>query len=111
MWDQLVEPGRHRQDVREGRSLAASLKYPVCREPELELETRRVVGHFDARPMKTGDGGHQAESQAIARRVATLFEPIEALEDLLILVGWNSGSVIGNRNDRAAVHGFARDND
>ena len=61
--------------------------------------------------MKASDGRDQAESQAVSRCVATLFQSIEALENLLTLIRWNSGSVVGDRNDRATVHGFARNDD
>src|SRR5581483_3452525 len=73
-----------------------------CREPELELETGRVVGHFDPRPVQTGNSGHQTKSQAVSRRVATLLEAVEALEDLVTLVHGYPGSVVGDRNERGA---------
>src|SRR5205823_5375564 len=53
--------------------------------------------------MDTGDRGDQAEAKPIARRLATSFKPVEALEDLLIFIGGNSRSIIGNRNDWIAV--------
>src|SRR5690349_17476839 len=81
------------------------------REPNFELKTRRLVRHLDRRAMETGDGCDQAEPTAVSGRVATLFEPIEALEGLFVLIGGDSWPVIPERNDRTSVHGFARDND
>src|SRR6476620_8573992 len=83
----------------------------LSREPKFKLETRRVVKHFDTRTMKARDGRDQAESQAVSRCVATVFESIEALKNLFTLIRGNAGSVVGDRNDRATVHGFAGNDD
>ena len=81
------------------------------RKPEFELETGRVIKHFDPRAMKTGDGSDQTEPEAISRRVATVFEPVKALKNLVVSVGGNSGPVIGDRDHRPAFNDFVRDND
>src|SRR6266446_10804633 len=80
-------------------------------KPEFELETRRVIKHFDPRAVKTGDGSDQAEPQTVSRRVAAVFEPVKALENLLVFVGGNSGPVVGDRDDRPAIDVFVRDHD
>ena len=80
-------------------------------KPESELETRRVIEHFDPRAVKIGDGRDQAEPQTVSRRVAAVFEPVKALEDLLVFVRGNSGSVVGDRDDRLAIDVFVRDHD
>jgi hypothetical protein len=66
------------------------------REPKSELETGRIVQHLDLRAVKAGDGGDQAEPEPVARPVAAVFEPVKALEDVLVLVGGNAGPVIGD---------------
>src|ERR1700682_4230270 len=81
------------------------------RKPKFELETGAVIKHFDPRAMKTGDGSDQAEPETVPRRVATVLEPIKALENMLVFVGGNSGAVIGDRDHRPAIHVFARNND
>ena len=53
--------------------------------------------------METGDGGDEAEAEPVAGSAATLFKPIEALEDVLTLSDGNSWTVIGNRDDGIAV--------
>src|SRR5689334_15702254 len=53
--------------------------------------------------MKTSDGRDETESQTISRSVATVFEPIKALEHMFVLIAWNSGPIIRNRNDRRAI--------
>src|SRR5436305_12496069 len=80
-------------------------------KPEFELETRRVIKHFDPRAVKMGDGSDQAEPQTVSRRVAAVLEPVKALEYLLVFVGGNSGSVIGDRDDRLAIDVFVGDHD
>src|SRR5882724_1238416 len=81
------------------------------RKPEFELETGRVIKHFDPRAVKTGDGSDQTEPEAVSRRVATVFEPVKALENLLVFVGGNSGPVIGDRDHRPAFNDFVRNDD
>src|SRR6478735_6501872 len=73
------------------------------REPQLELETRRVIEHFDPRAMETGDRGDQAEPETVSRRVSAVFEAVKSLEDMLVLVSGNSRAVIGDRDDRLAI--------
>src|SRR6202163_4853603 len=80
-------------------------------KPELELETGRVIKHFDPRAMKTGDGSDQAKAETISRRVAALLEPVKALEHMLVFVGGNSGPVIGDRDHRGAIDVFVRNDD
>src|SRR5450631_2331590 len=80
-------------------------------KPKSELETRHVIQHFDPRAMQAGDGGNQAQPEPVARRVATVFEPIKAPEDMLVLVSGNSRPVIGDRDYRATVNGLAGDDD
>src|SRR5450631_3317422 len=80
-------------------------------KPEFELETWRVIKHFDPRAMKTGDGRDQAEPETVSGRVAALFEPVKALEHMLVFVGGNSGPVIGDRDHRLAIDVFVRDDD
>jgi hypothetical protein len=53
--------------------------------------------------METGNGGDKAEAEPIARRTATPFQPVKALEDVLAFIGGNSRSVIRDRNDRTAI--------
>ena len=61
--------------------------------------------------MQAGDGRDQAEAEAIARCIAALFEPIEALENLIVLTGGNSRSVVGDRNHGHAAHIFTGNHD
>ncbi len=61
--------------------------------------------------MKTSHRRDQAETEAVARRVAALLEPIEALEDMLVLAGRDAGPIIGDRNHRLAVHDIAGNDD
>src|SRR3984893_17719809 len=61
--------------------------------------------------MKTSDGSDQTEPETVSRRVATLFEPVKALEDMFVFAGGNSGSVIGDRDDRPAINAFVRNHD
>ena len=58
-----------------------------------------------------GDGSDQAEPQPVPLRVAAVFEPVKALENLLVFVGGNSVPVIGDRDDRPAIDVFVRDHD
>jgi hypothetical protein len=44
--------------------------------------------------MEMGNGGHKAETEPIARRVAASFKPVEALEYVLAFIEGNSGPVI-----------------
>src|ERR1700732_4619178 len=81
------------------------------RKPEPELETRRIVEHFDSRAMEAGDGSDQTEPEAVSRRITALFQPVEALENMLVLAGGNPGSIIGDRDDRAAVNGLVFNHD
>src|SRR5215831_17924436 len=81
------------------------------REPKPDLETRSVVEHLDPRVMKAGDRSDQAETETVSRRVAAVFEPEEALENLLVLVGRNSGPIIRYRYDRPALIIFAGHDD
>src|SRR5258707_12404325 len=60
-------------------------------KPEPELETWRVIKHFDPRAMKTGDGRDQAEPETVSRRVAALFEPVKPLEHMLVFIGGKVG--------------------
>src|SRR6185295_5683879 len=80
-------------------------------KPEFELETRRIIKHFDPCAVKMGDGSDQAEPQPVSRRVTAVFEPVKALENLLVFVRGNSGPVIGDRDDRSAIDVFVRDHD
>jgi hypothetical protein len=80
-------------------------------KPEFELEARQIIKHFDPRAVKTGDGSDQAEPQTVSRRVAVVFEPVKALENLLVFAGRNSGPVIGDRDDRPAIDVSVRDHD
>src|ERR1700759_2597910 len=81
------------------------------RKPQSELETGRVVDHFDPRIMEMGDGCDKAQPQAVAGCVAALLQPIEALEPLVVLPGRDSRAIVADRNYRAAVHLLARDDD
>src|ERR1035438_9197848 len=80
-------------------------------KPKFELETGRVIKHFNPRAMEAGDGGDQTEPETVSRRVATLFEPVKALENMLVLSGGNSGAVIGNRDNRLTVNVFVGNDD
>ena len=81
------------------------------RKPQHELEPRQIVAHLDPCAVKAGDGGHKAEPETVSRRVAALLEPVEALEDMLMLVGGNSRPVIGDRDHRPAVDDLVRHHD
>src|SRR5260370_17754937 len=61
--------------------------------------------------MKTGDGSDQTEPETVSRRVATVFEPVKALENVLVFVSGNSGPVIGDRDDRPAFNDFVGNDD
>jgi len=61
--------------------------------------------------MKTDNSSYQAQSETISRGIATVFEPIKALEDLFAFVGRNSGSVIGNRYNWRTVYDVAGNHD
>src|SRR5205085_12294912 len=81
------------------------------KEAQSEFETWRVINHFDPRAVKSGNGGDQAEAETIPRCVTVLFQPVEALEDMLMFLGGNSRPVIGNRDHRLTVNAFVADND
>src|SRR5438128_1196622 len=61
--------------------------------------------------MKTSDGSDQAEAETVPRCVAAVFEPVKALENLLMLFGGNSGPVVRYRDDRSAITAFAGNDD
>ena len=61
--------------------------------------------------MKTADGSDQTEPETVSRRVATVFEPVKALENVLVFVSGNSRPVIGDRDDGAAFNDFVRNDD
>jgi hypothetical protein len=44
--------------------------------------------------MKAGDGSDQTEPETVSRRVATVLDPVKALENMLVFLGGNSGPVI-----------------
>ena len=45
--------------------------------------------------MKTGDGGNQAEPEAVSWRVAAMLEPVKALEHMLVFAGGMSRPATG----------------
>src|SRR6476620_2594666 len=53
--------------------------------------------------METGNGRDQAQAQTVARRVTALFEPVEALEDVIALSGGNARTIVGDRDHRPAT--------
>src|SRR5215831_1201956 len=55
------------------------------------------------RAMKTRDGRNQAEPKAVSSRLTTAFEPIKTFEHVLVFGSGNSRSIIGNRDNRAAI--------
>src|ERR1700716_1690348 len=61
--------------------------------------------------MKTSDGSDQTEPETVSRRVATVFEPVKTLENLLVFAGGNSGPVIGDRDHRPAINDSVRNDD
>ena len=61
--------------------------------------------------MKTGNGSDQAEPETVSRRVATVFESVKSLENMLIFIGGNSGPVIGDRDSRRAINVFVGNDD
>src|SRR6202171_3786903 len=61
--------------------------------------------------MKPGDGGDQAQPETVSWPVAAGLQPVKALENMLVLVGGNSGSVIGDRDHRPAVNAFIGNDD
>src|ERR1700674_6047432 len=61
--------------------------------------------------MKTGDGSDQTEPETVSGPVATVCEPVEALENVLVLVSGNSGPVIGDRNGRPPFIDFVGNDD
>ena len=61
--------------------------------------------------MKTGNGSDQTEPETVSRRVATVFEPVKSLENMLMFIGGNSGPVIGDRENRRAINVFVRNDD
>src|SRR5258706_4989446 len=67
--------------------------------------------HFDPRTMNTGNGSNQAEPETVSRRVATVFESVKSLENMLIFIGGNSGPVIGDRDSRRAINVFVGNDD
>jgi len=44
----------------------------ALREPKPEHKARSIVEHFDARVVQFGDSGDEAQTEAIARSVATM---------------------------------------
>src|ERR1700716_3235555 len=56
--------------------------------------------------MKTGDGSDQTEPETVSRRVATVFEPVKALENMLVFAGGNAGTVVGDRDHRRTIDVF-----
>ena len=67
--------------------------------------------HFDPRTMKTSNGSDQAEPETVSRRVATVFEPVKALENMLVFAGGNSGTVVGDRDHRRTIDVFVGNDD
>src|SRR5712671_5059765 len=67
--------------------------------------------HFDPRSMNTGNGSNQAEPETVSRRVATVFESVKSLENMLTFIGGNSGPVIGDRDNRRAIDVFVGNDD
>ena len=61
--------------------------------------------------MKASDGSDQTEPETVSRRVATVFEPVKALENVLVFVSGNSGPVIGDRDDGSAFNDFVGNDD
>src|SRR5690242_4298253 len=61
--------------------------------------------------MKAGDGRDEAEAETVTGSVAALFEPVKALEHLLVLLGGNSAPVVRYVHDRPATAVFAGDDD
>src|SRR5215831_20486949 len=53
--------------------------------------------------METGNGGHEAQPEPVARRVAAAFQPVKPLEHVLAFVVGNSGPIIDDRDHGAVV--------
>src|SRR3954466_10239733 len=53
--------------------------------------------------MKARDRSDEAEAEAVARCVAALFEPVEAIEDVIALRSGNARTVVGDRDVSAAI--------
>jgi hypothetical protein len=90
-------------DESDFRTLPTSIGNRRTRKPKPDFETWQVVNHFDLSSMETGNGGDNAEPEAIPGCAATPFEPVKTLENMSILVSGNSRPVIGYRNEGSAV--------
>ena len=95
------------------RLLSCRYGHLICatarrRKTESDFETGRIIQHFDPRFVKPRDGSDQAQPQAVSRRVSTVFDAVKALENMLPLIGGNSGPVVGDRDDRPAIEVFVR---
>src|SRR5262249_61265114 len=74
-----------------------------------QSEAGRVVGHLDASAVQAGDSGDDAQPEPVARRAAPALEAIEALEDVLTLLGRDPRPMVRDRDGGIAV--AARDLD
>ena len=67
---------------------------------QLDSQTGRVVGHYNAGAMQIGNRCNQAKAKAISRPVAAALEPIEPSQNVLALLDRYSGPPIADRENR-----------
>src|ERR1700686_2102472 len=74
------------------------------RQSQLDLQAGRVVEQFDARVVKAGNGGDEAQPQSVAGRASRPLEPVKTPEHVPVLVNRNPRAIVGDRDHRV---GFA----
>src|SRR5262249_17771891 len=79
------------------------------RKPKPEYQARRVIEHLDPRPVQTGNGGDQAEPEAISGAAPTLFQAIKALQHVFALFRGNPRPIVDNRKKNATIAAFGLD--
>jgi hypothetical protein len=72
-------------------------------KPKPEYQARRVIEHFDLGPVQTGNGGDQAEPEAISGAASALFQAIEALQHVFALLRGNPRPIVDNRKQNATI--------
>ena len=59
--------------------------------------------------MEAGNRGDKAEPQTVAGAAPTVVEPVEPLQNVLVLFGWNARAMVGDRNHRTQAIGGGLD--
>src|SRR6516225_10820938 len=108
----ILEFYPERVETKRGKRPKDSSRHRGRRKSKSAFEAGPVVHHLDASPMETGNGGHKAQPEPVARRVAAAFQPVKPLKHVRAFVVGNSGPIIDDRDHGAVViasnlHGHA----